>query len=135
MKLICAVIASVTLAAPAVASGWTLSRAAKVPTWAYWTPKQAGKNVIRANPQRIDYKGHDTTITDAACKGTKAAKAGRYRSFSCAVHYRDDTLNCCSLATTLYITTSTVKRNAVACWSRSQAALARGECRPPKIGG
>lgn len=107
--------------------------AASVPFW-WWTAAQANTNVVRANPQRIDFKGHETTITQAACKGTGVAKSGRYRSFACAVRVHDDTLDCCSFGITLYVTTSKARRNAIACWSRSQVALDRGECRPPKIG-
>lgn len=112
----------------------TQAGAATVPPWAWWTSAQAGKNVISANPQRIDVQNRHTTVTQAVCVGRGTAKAHRYRSFECRIRYRIDAFGI-ETGTPLYVTTSRVKRNAIACWSKFAAALARGECRPPKIGG
>lgn len=107
--------------------------AASVPAWAWWTTSQAAKNVIRANPQRLDVQGRHTTVTQATCTGRGTAKAHGYRSFACTIRYKIDAFGD-ETGTPLYVTTSTAKRNTIACWSKFASALARGECRPPKIG-
>mgnify|MGYP000388753826 FL=1 len=78
-------IAAVTLAVVS-------SSSAAVPPFAWWTVKQANRNVVWANPQYI--RNTEITVVRAACVGAGASRMVNgnrtWRRFWCDLTYRDE---------------------------------------------